>query len=205
MIPRIFLFLVVFLALVVQPVPADLVVDFAANVTDGTAPLLVEFSNLVEGTQVNCTWGIGTELVSGCAGPVYNFIVPGLYDINLTVTDDTNLTVTETKIDYINVTPANIPVSFSFVSNTIFGSNPVEITDANGTIVFVGNTSSRNISVMEGSYKIQIEPGGITDGLNSPDYGLAMGADVGRKNIIGILVGASMLLVVIGYLVGKKS
>jgi PKD repeat protein len=174
-------------------------VDFAGNVTNGTAPLLVEFSNLVTGNQVNCTWGIGNEIVDGCPGPVHNFIIPGTYDINLTVTNDANVTLTETKYDYIVVNPAPIPVSLSFISNTVFGSNPVELTDINGTIVFVGNTSSRNMTPMDGHYKLQIEPGGISDAMNSPDYGLTMAANLARKNLLGIFIGGSMLLIIIGY------
>jgi PKD repeat protein len=180
--------------------PTDFTVDFAANATGGTAPLTVQFYNLATGNLVNCTWVIDGDVIDECPGPVHTFQVPGNFDINLTITDDTNTTLTEIKTGYINVTPANSQASLSFIGRGLFGSNPVEITDkATGRIVYVGDTSSKNITLPDGFYKVQIEPGSLIDFANSPDYGLTAAAQTARKNVIGIFIGGTLLLAILGY------
>ena len=175
-------------------------VNFSANVTSGIAPLPVQFTNLVTGNQVSGFWTMNNETIVQLPGPEYIFSQPGTYDISLTVTDDTNSTLTETKMDYIVVTSSINTTAFSFISKGMWGSNPLEITDLHsGEIVFVGKTSSRNIMLdSNGNYAIRLEAGGITDILNSPDYGIAVIADFAKNNIIGLLIfGAMFVLVMI--------
>ena len=200
------LWTVVFLAVFfMQPVHAEetpFVVDFSANVTDGYAPLAVQFTNLVTGNQVSGNWTINNETIEGLPGPEYTFVTAGLYNISLTVTDDTNTTLTETKVDYILVRP---PLPYTVISLSgagIWGTNPVIITDkSSGDVVFVGNTSSKNIQVnATGQYSLQVMDGGLTDIFNAPDYGLAVVMDLAKNNIIGILIGLAIIVILIAVI-----
>lgn len=185
----------------------EFAVDFSANVTNGIAPLAVQFTNLVTGNQVSGFWIINNETIVQLPGPEYTFIVPGSYDISLTVTDDTNTTLTETKLDYITVTSSILTTALSFSHTGLWGSNPVVVTDkSSGAIVFVGKTSSKNVMLnSSGSYSVEIGQGGITDILNSPDYGLFVVQDIAKNNVIGSLFGIIIVVVLIGLFSRRKS
>ncbi len=202
--------LVIFLLILAVPAvmaeETEFTVDFSANVTNGTAPLVVQFTNLVTGDQVSGFWVINNETIVQLPGPEYTFTVPGSYDIALTVTDDTNATLTETKFDYIVVSSAITTTALSFSHTGLWGSNPVVVTDkTSGAIVFIGKTSSKNVMLnSSGTYSVEIGQGGITDILNSPDYGLYVVQDVAKNNIIGIIFGVVILVVIIGLFRSKK-
>ncbi len=200
------LFITVFFIYPVQAEEPEFTVDFSANVTNGTAPLVVQFTNLVTGNQVSGFWVINNETIVQLPGPEYMFTVPGSYDIALTVTDDTNTTLTETKFDYIIVSSAITTTALSFSHTGLWGSNPVVVTDkSSGAIVFIGKTSSKNIMLnSSGTYSVEIGKGGITDILNSPDYGLYVVQDLAKNNIIGIIFGVVILIVIIGLFRSKK-
>lgn len=172
-------------------------VDFSANITNGTAPLAVNFTNLVTGNQVSGNWTMNNVTFNQLPGPEYTFLVPGKYTISLTVTDDTNTTSTETKPDYIIVSSSIPTTAISFTSSGIWGSNPVIITNnLTGEIAFVGKTSSKNIKLdSDGYYSVEVQPGGITDFLNSPDYGIGVLADFAKDNLVGLLFFAMILVV----------
>jgi PKD repeat protein len=194
--------LLICLSIFVMPVLGEeppFVVDFSANVTSGTAPLPVQFTNLVTGDQISGFWVINNITFNQLPGPDYTFYQPGTYDASLTVTDDTNVTLTETKIGYIIVSSSINTTAFSFISQGIWGSNPIEITDLHsGEIVFVGKTSSRNVMLgSDGNYSVKIEPGGITDVFNSPDYGIVVIANFAKNNVIGLIFFAIIIVLII--------
>lgn len=199
-----------FLMLVVTPpVRAEetpFAVDFAANVTNGTAPLLVHFENLATGNQVSGFWVINNVTINQLTGPDYTFQVPGSYNVSLTVTDDTNATLTETKLNYIAVFSSIPTTAISFTSSGIWGSNPVIITDlSSGEIVFVGKTSSKNIPLdSDGQYSVDVQPGGITDFLNSPDSGIGTIAVFAQNNLVGVLFFAFLIVLVILIISRRK-
>lgn len=207
--PLVLLICLVLLVWMISPAHAEeteFAVDFSANVTNGTAPLVVQFTNLVTGDQVSGFWVINNETIVQLPGPEYTFTVPGSYDISLTVTDDTNTTLTETKFDYIVVSSAITTTALSFSHTGLWGSNPVVVTDkTSGAIVFIGKTSSKNIMLnSSGSYSVEVGQGGITDILNSPDYGLYVAQDIAKNNILGIIFGVVIVMVLIGFFRGKK-
>jgi PKD repeat protein len=209
MILKLFISLIICLSILAGPVMAEetpFVVDFSANVTTGIAPLAVNFTNLVTGNQVSGFWVINNETFNQLPGPEYTFQIPGTYNISLTVTDDTNTTLTETKLNYITVLSSIPTTAISFTSSGIWGSNPVIITDlSNGEIVFVGKTSSKNIPLdSDGHYSVDVQPGGITDFLNSPDYGIGVIAVFAQNNLIGVLFFALILVLVILIISRRK-
>jgi PKD repeat protein len=197
--------LIICLSIFVSPVLAEetpFVVDFSANVTDGYAPLAVQFTNLVTGNQVSGNWTINNETIEGLPGPEYTFISPGSYNVSLTVTDDTNTTLTETKLDYILVRAPLTYMKISFSGAGMWGPNPVIITDkSSGDIIFVGNTSSKDIQVnTTGQYSIQTMPGGWSDILNAPDYGLVVIMDLVKNNLLGLIILGVILMVIFGLI-----
>lgn len=183
----------------VQAIPPDFTVDFSANITSGLAPLAVQFTDLSTGSIISGCWTINNETFLQTAGPVYTFTDPGIYNISHTMTNDSNETLTTVKMNFIIVTSPSSQISMSFVGGGIWGSNPVEIVDkGSGAIIFVGNTSSRNVSIPgDSNVDIRIEKGGLTDLINSPDFSLNIGMRYARENIIGvILIGLLFVLVI---------
>ena len=206
---KLFISLIICLSILVGPVMAEetpFAVDFSANATTGYAPMAVQFNNLVTGNQVSGFWYINNETIVQLAGPEYTFTTPGVYNVSLTVTDDTNTTLTETKLGYITVLSSIPTTAISFTSSGIWGSNPVIITDlSNGEIVFVGKTSSKNIPLdSDGQYSVDIQPGGVTDFLNSPDYGIGVIAVFAQNNFIGVLFFALLAVLAIMILTRRK-
>ena len=206
---KLFISLIICLSILAGPVMAEetpFAVDFSANATTGYAPMAVQFNNLVTGNQVSGFWDINNETIVQLAGPEYTFTTPGVYNVSLTVTDDTNTTLTETKLGYITVLSSIPTTAISFTSSGIWGSNPVIITDlSNGEIVFVGKTSSKNIPLdSDGQYSVDIQPGGVTDFLNSPDYGIGVIAVFAQNNFIGVLFFALLAVLAIMILTRRK-
>jgi len=83
--------------------------DFTADVTAGDAPLEVHFTDASIGNITSWSWdfdGDGEEDTTA-QHPVYVFNEPGEYTVRLTISDGSN-SDTETKADYINLTPTSI-------------------------------------------------------------------------------------------------
>ncbi|TAJ45465.1 PKD domain-containing protein [Methanofollis fontis] len=102
--------------------------DFSADVTEGEAPLTVQFSDL--STVENITewmWDFGVEnATSDEQNPTYTYEMPGVYTVSLTVTDEANLTYTEVKEDYINVTEI-MPMGADFSADVTNGTAPLTV------------------------------------------------------------------------------
>ncbi len=83
---------------------------FTANVTEGTAPLAVQFSDLSTGDPFRWHWNFGDGVLSSEQDPVHLYTSAGTYTVSLTVVSASGLD-TETKADYITVTdPAVLPL-----------------------------------------------------------------------------------------------
>jgi len=68
-----------------QPV-MPVVADFSATPTSGPEPLLVTFTNLSSGEYDTCLWEFGDgDNISDCDDPDHEYISPGVYSVNLTV------------------------------------------------------------------------------------------------------------------------
>lgn len=80
------------------------IADFSANVTGGTVPLIVKFTDeSAGGSPVSWHWDFGDGIYSKhTANATHTFVKPGLYNITLTVTNaDGSSCITKPK--YINV------------------------------------------------------------------------------------------------------
>ncbi|TAJ45464.1 PKD domain-containing protein [Methanofollis fontis] len=102
--------------------------DFRAEPTNGTAPLTVQFTDL--STVENITawaWDFGVEnATSDEQNPTYTYEMPGVYTVSLTITDEANVTYTEVKADYINVTEPIGPGA-DFSADVTAGEAPLTV------------------------------------------------------------------------------
>ncbi|RXA17824.1 PKD domain-containing protein [Methanosarcina sp. MSH10X1] len=87
-------------------VPESRSMDFSANVTAGTAPLKVLFTDTSTGeTPISWLWDFGDGTSSKHAmNATHTFTKPGTYNIMLTVTNKTD-SISAGKSNYITVTP----------------------------------------------------------------------------------------------------
>ncbi|MGQ9459723.1 MAG: PKD domain-containing protein [Candidatus Bathyarchaeaceae archaeon] len=102
--------------------------DFVANVTSGTEPLTVAFTDLSEyfGTITSWQWDFNNDGVidSTEQNPVYTYVQNGTYTVTLTVVGELG-TDTETKTNYIQVFDTD-PVADFYATPTI-GIKPLEV------------------------------------------------------------------------------
>jgi PKD repeat protein len=99
-----------------QPVSAD----FAANTTNGIAPLLVDFNNESTGDYSSYNWTFGDGATSIQANPSHTYLTSGTYSVSFTVSGSGG-SDTETKTNYITVYQ---PVSANFSATPTSGKQP---------------------------------------------------------------------------------
>lgn len=113
---------------------------FTAAPTTGTAPLLVQFTDVstsAPGNQIlNWAWNFGDGKTSNIKSPSNTYSTAGTYSVSLIVTDQGNRTGTLTKQNYIVVTTTQPPVA-NFTASPLSGRAPLRVTFTNtstGTI-----------------------------------------------------------------------
>ncbi len=87
----------------VHPIPPT--VDFTYDPASGCAPLTVQFTNLSQyADPESYFWDFGDGIgTSRSENPVYTYTQPGLYTVSLSASNVTGDTITETKIEIIEV------------------------------------------------------------------------------------------------------
>lgn len=108
----------------VQPPPDEPVADFTADITIGTEPLTVAFTDLSQNEITSWYWDFGNGGWSTQQNPSYTFYTPGIYTISLTC-EGPGGTDTEVKIDYIVVNHA--PPVADFTAAPTFGEPPLTV------------------------------------------------------------------------------
>ena len=115
------------LLITVYPVPSA---RFTANITQGCAPLTVNFTSqstaVPPATLTGYSWnfGDGTSIVQN---PTHTYTLPGVYTVSLTVTDSQGCDSTKTKYFYITVTHPNAAFTFDSV---VCSGEPVSFTNS---------------------------------------------------------------------------
>jgi PKD repeat protein len=105
-----------------------LIADFTASPTYGAVPLTVNFTDLSVGAT-SWSWDFGDTGTSTDKNPTYTYTSSGTYTVSLTVTGAPG-SDTETKVDYITVTPPQPPVAEFIASSTsIYEGDSVTFTD----------------------------------------------------------------------------
>jgi PKD repeat protein len=80
--------------------------NFTANITSGTAPLTVQFTDAStpgSGTLTTWSWSFGDTSSSSLQNPSHQYQNAGTYSVSLTVTNSFNLSHTFTRTGYITV------------------------------------------------------------------------------------------------------
>ena len=83
-------------------------VDFAATPLNGTAPLMVTFTDLTTGTPTSWNWSFGDGSTSTEQHPLHTYQNAGSYTVTLSASDGA-IELSEEKPAYINVTENCIP------------------------------------------------------------------------------------------------
>jgi PKD repeat protein len=109
------------------PPPA---VDFVADVTNGVAPLTVNFTNLSTGA-LTYDWTFGDENSSSEANPLNTYTNAGVYSVTLTATGPGGIT-TLTLTNYVLVTNPP-PPDVNFVADYTNGVAPLAVNFTNQT------------------------------------------------------------------------
>ena len=107
--------------------PIEPQAGFTSNVTSGTAPLTVLFTDTsTGGVPTSWYWDTGDGIYSKHAmNATHTFTKPGVYNVTLTVTNEAgNSTIT--KPNYITVTPPQPPVA-DFYANVTSGKAPLMV------------------------------------------------------------------------------
>lgn len=102
------------------------VASFTANITNGSAPLVVQFIDTSTNNPTSWTWLFGDGGTSTAEAPIHQYTTAGTYTVTLTATN-ANGSNTATQSGYIVVTKvAAMPVA-GFVSSVSSGSVPLVV------------------------------------------------------------------------------
>jgi PKD repeat protein len=99
------------------------IANFTASPTDGTAPLLVHFTDTSDGNPTKWTWKFGDGSYSVQQNPYHLYTQAGVYNVSLTVLNPAG-TDTVTKNGLITV--RSLPVA-AFIANTTSGKSPLAV------------------------------------------------------------------------------
>jgi YVTN family beta-propeller protein len=106
---------------------APLVADFVTNVTTGSAPLSVQFTDKSSGKPTSWFWNFGDGATSTEKNPKHTYSKAGKYTVSFTVTNAFGKD-TDEETDYITVTPPKKLVA-DFSANTLYAPLTVAFTD----------------------------------------------------------------------------
>jgi len=105
------------------------VAGFTSNVTSGTTPLYVKFTDTSTNSPVSWSWTFGDGGTTTTQSPIYEYTGAGTYTVTLTATNDAGSNTTSTT-GYITVTSVISPIA-SFTADVKSGTVPftVQFTD----------------------------------------------------------------------------
>jgi PKD repeat protein len=100
------------------------VANFSSNVTEGYAPLFVQFTDLSENaTGINWDFGDGTNSIE--KNPLHTYSTAGNYSVNLTASNE-NGTASMSIVITVLKQPTVLPVA-NFSSDAVTGSAPLSV------------------------------------------------------------------------------
>jgi PKD repeat protein len=104
---------------------AEPVASFTSNVTSGTAPFSVLFTDTSTNTPTSWTWAFGDGGSSTEQNPVYEYESAGTYTVTLTAANSAGSNTTYTS-SYITATAGSAPVT-SFTADTRTGTSTLTV------------------------------------------------------------------------------
>lgn len=137
-------------------------ISFFVTPTEGCEPLDVGFVNeSIAGANATCFWDLGDGATSSnCALDSHTYVVPGCYDVTLTMTEN-GCTASNTITDAVCVHPNPI-ANFSWLESQIFSDDP--------TVNFVNASTTAN------SYAWNFGDGG-TSSVTNPTHTFPIGVN----------------------------
>ncbi|MCU0633001.1 MAG: PKD domain-containing protein [Methanolinea sp.] len=111
---------------VTPPVPP--VANFSGTPTTGPAPLTVQFTESSTGTITSRAWTFGDSGTSTAVNPSHTYTTAGTYTVSLNVTGPGG-SDTETRVNYITVTPPALQADFTGSPTAGFVPHFVQFTD----------------------------------------------------------------------------
>jgi len=99
--------------------------SFTADVTSGTAPLIVQFNDTSKNAPTSWTWNFGDDTTSNAKDPLHKFTRAGSYSIILTARNSIGANTTS-KSQYINVSALTAPEA-SFSASPTSGIEPLTV------------------------------------------------------------------------------
>ncbi|MBP1927943.1 PKD repeat protein [Methanolinea mesophila] len=99
------------------------IANFTAAPTDGTAPLLVHFTDTSDGNPTKWTWKFGDGSFSIQQNPYHLYTKAGVYNVSLTVLNPAGA---DTLTKYSLITVRSLPVA-AFTANTTAGMSPLAV------------------------------------------------------------------------------
>jgi len=85
--------------------------DFSANITSGSVPLKVAFTDLSIGNPTSWLWNFGDGTTSTSQNPTHTYSTSGSHTVTLTVSNTTG-SDSETKLGYISTTAKSVTYWF---------------------------------------------------------------------------------------------
>jgi large repetitive protein len=160
-----------YITVTAPPVVAP-VASFTSNVTSGTAPLAVQFTDSSSNSPTSWSWDFGDGNTSVEQNPVYTYSVPGTYSVSLNASNAVGSNVTSI-IDYITIsTPAIIA---SFTANVTSGIAPltVQFTDSssNSPTSWSWDFGDGNTSAEQSPVYTYVTPGTYNVSLTASNAG----------------------------------
>ncbi|WP_342677302.1 PKD domain-containing protein [Methanofollis sp. UBA420] len=130
------------------PTPVPIGAGFTANMTLGTAPLTIGFTDLSTGSPTAWSWNFGDGATSNEQHPTHTYTEAGTYTVSLT-SSKTGSSDTETKTAYITVGTSFIDYVidknvFVYGNALSFGGNTVTGTGA--TVVVTGGLDTGDLN-----------------------------------------------------------
>ena len=110
-----------------KPEPVFPVANFSANITEGFAPLSVQFNDSSENADT-VSWDFNGDEVSDSEdrNPVYEFTIPGNYTVNLTASNENGTDSTSAEINVTEKPEPVFPVA-NFSANITEGFAPLSV------------------------------------------------------------------------------
>ena len=109
----------------VNRVPTPPVADFSANPTEGSAPLIVQFTDTSSNSPTEWNWKFGDGASSTEQNPEYRFITEGVYKVRLTASNGDGSSAVKSRDITVNRVPT--PPVADFTANTTEGSAPLTV------------------------------------------------------------------------------
>ena len=122
--------------------------NFTANVTEGNAPLTVQFNDTSTGEPTNWSWNFGDGTTSTVQNPAHTYATAGNYTVTLNVTNAYG-NDTLTREDYIQVEKSFIDFIIEenvFVYGTAFQFNGGNVNGPGATIIVTGGLDTDDLN-----------------------------------------------------------